>query len=116
MLPVKPFKNERAAKIIPPARCGQDGARPSVRRNDSEALLLTLPLQWLEPMTFRHRCFRPSWPGLSRPSVAAPVWEEMAGSSVQFGDMADTCSETWLTPQLVVKSIAPIRCAPKKMP
>lgn len=40
----------------------------------------------------------------------------MAGLVVQFGDMADTCSETWLTPQVVVKSIAPIRCAPKKMP
>jgi hypothetical protein len=40
----------------------------------------------------------------------------MAGPVVQFGDMADTCSETWLTPQVVVKSIAPIRCAPKKMP
>ena len=40
----------------------------------------------------------------------------MAEPVVQFGDMADTCSETWLTPQVVVKSIAPIRCAPKKMP
>jgi hypothetical protein len=32
-------------------------------------------------MTFRHRSFLPSWPDLIRPSVAAPVQEEMAGTS-----------------------------------
>jgi octaprenyl-diphosphate synthase len=32
-------------------------------------------------MTFRHRSFLPSWRDLIRPSVAAPVQEEMAGTS-----------------------------------
>ena len=40
----------------------------------------------------------------------------MTRHGVQFGDMVDTCSETWLTPQVVVKSILPIWCAPKKIP
>jgi serine O-acetyltransferase len=35
----------------------------------------------------------------------------MAGPGVQFGDMMDTRSETWLTLQFVVRPISPIRCA-----
>jgi hypothetical protein len=31
-------------------------------------------------MTFRRRSFLPSWPDLIRPSIAAPMQEEMAGS------------------------------------